>query len=123
MICVQIIKFIGCLYINVMHKMFKTLLLSRSNDWNRNGQYNGQTILINKVHSAREEAYFDIIELVCPKYVGNQKIIIFLTPLMTEIEMVSLVVKWPWPTRSTVHVTKLILFSLNLTTQKTWKTK
>ena len=28
---------------------------------------------------------------------------------MTEIQMVSLVVKRPWPTKSTVHVTKLIL--------------
>ena len=48
--------------------------------------------------------------------------IIFLTLLMTEIKMVSVVLKRPQPTRSTVHMTKLISISLNLSTHKILET-
>ena len=41
----------------------------------------------------------------------------------SEIEMVSIVVKRPWPTKSMVLVTKLILISLNLSTENTRETK
>ena len=87
-------------------------------DWNRNGQFSGQTTLTNKVNGAPDKANSDFIELVYPKNVYETKNIVFLAPLMTEIEMVSLVVKRPWPTRSTVHATKQISISLNLSTQK-----
>ena len=45
--------------------------------------------MTNKVNGARDKATFDFIELVCPENVGIEKIIIFLPPLMTEIEMFS----------------------------------
>ena len=70
-------------------------LSSNPNDWNRNGPYGGQATLTNKVDGARDEASFDLIELFYTKNVWNKKIIIFLAPLMTDIEMVSIVVKQP----------------------------
>ena len=59
------------------------------------GQGRLTTILTIKVNGERDKPNFDFIELVYPKNVGNKKIIIFLAPLMTEIEMVSIVVKRP----------------------------
>ena len=58
-------------------------------------QYGGQATLTNEVNGARDETHFDFIEIVYPKNVGNKKIIIFLAPLMAEIDMVSIVVKRP----------------------------
>ena len=58
-------------------------------------QYGGQATLTNEVNGARDKPNFDFIELVYPKNVENKKIIIFLAPLMAEIEMVSIVVKRP----------------------------
>ena len=46
----------------------------------------------------RQSCNFDFFELVFPKNAGNKEIIIFQALLMTEIEMVSIVVKRPWPT-------------------------
>ena len=59
------------------------------------GQGRLTTILTNKVNGARDEPNFDFIEFVYPKKRGKKKIIIFLAPLMAEIEMVSIVVKRP----------------------------
>ena len=98
-------------------------LSSTPNDWNRNGQFSGQATLTNKVNGAYDKANFDFIELVYPKNVWNKNTIVFLAPQMTEIEMVSLVVKRPWPTKSTVRATKLISISLKLSTLKMCETK
>ena len=48
------------------------------------------------INSARDNTNFDFIEFVYPK---NVEQIIFLAPLMPEIEMVSIVVKHSWPTK------------------------
>ena len=75
------------------------------NGWNRNGQYSGQATLTHKVNGARDIVGCYFIELADPKNMGNKKKFIVLACLMAEIEMVSIVVKRPWPTRSAVHAT------------------
>ena len=55
------------------------------------GQFSGQSTLTNKVNRARDNANFDFIELVYPKNLRNKKNHLSNT-LMTEIEMVSIVV-------------------------------
>ena len=42
--------------------------------------------LTNKVNGTRDEANFEFIELVYLKNARNNKIIIFLAPVMTDIE-------------------------------------
>ena len=70
----------------------------------------------------------EMISLLFPKFVLANKfneieISSATCTVDTVIKMVSIGVKQPWPTRSRVHVTKLILISLNLSTEKTYGTK
>ena len=75
--------------------------------------FSGQaTLTTTSTIDDRDKAKFDFVKLVYPKKRGIQIIIIFLAPLMTEIEMASLVLT----NKVDGAVTKLILISLNVTT-------
>ena len=83
------------------------------------------TISISVIRGARKmrstvhvTKLFSILLNVSTKKRMKQKKIVFLAPVITDVEMVSTVVKRPLPTRSTVHVTELFSISLNFSTQK-----
>ena len=81
-----------------------------------NGQYSGQATLINTVNGGTMHATKLILismNLLTLKH-EKQKIIIFLGDFMTEIEMIREVVKQPCPTKSTMHMTWVVLMLLHL---------